>query len=147
MEIKERNGLEKERERTRHEDAGRLGPKRQQWPVRSSQWQEGLLNAVVSIVCGTPRQREQPPGSYSYSNMFSAGDNKGGLGEDEFPLIHTKKSSFGLAGRPWKMLKIAVLFHVAASNVAHPAHCSWLSSPNSHLNYIILNFPLWRGSF
>lgn len=57
MEVKGRNGLEKERERerTRHEDAGRLGSKRQQWPARSSQWQEELLIAIVSIVHGTPQ--------------------------------------------------------------------------------------------
>lgn len=51
MEITARNGGgERERERTRHEDAGKRGSKRQWWPVRSSWWREQLQVPIVSIV-------------------------------------------------------------------------------------------------
>lgn len=50
--MKGRNGLEKERESgmKMQEDWALRG---KQWPVRSSQWQEGLLIAIVFIVHGT----------------------------------------------------------------------------------------------
>lgn len=52
--LKEEMGLGREKE-NRAEDAGRLGPRKKQWPGRGSQWPKHLpLPAEITVYCTTP---------------------------------------------------------------------------------------------